>query len=91
MPYKLDPATGRIDYEKLHERALAFKPKIVIAGASAYARLIDYETMAKTCEASKALLLADMAHIAGPVAAGIIPSPFDHAHIVTSTTHKTLR
>jgi len=91
MPYKLDKSTGTIDYDKLHSTALLFRPKVIIAGASAYARKIDYERMAETCAAVGALLLADMAHIAGPVAAGLMPSPFPHCHVVTSTTHKTLR
>uniref|UniRef100_A0A6A7FSW6 Serine hydroxymethyltransferase n=2 Tax=Hirondellea gigas TaxID=1518452 RepID=A0A6A7FSW6_9CRUS len=91
MPYKLDPATGTIDYEALHRSALLFRPKLIIAGASAYARKFDYERIRKTCEATNSLLMADMAHISGIVAAGLLPSPFEHCHVVTTTTHKTLR
>ncbi|XP_038608417.1 serine hydroxymethyltransferase, mitochondrial [Tachyglossus aculeatus] len=91
MPYKLDPTTGLIDYEQLEVTARLFRPRLIIAGTSAYARLIDYARMKEVCEGVKAHLLADMAHISGLVAAKVIPSPFDHADIVTSTTHKTLR
>uniref|UniRef100_A0A6I8Q8G7 Serine hydroxymethyltransferase n=1 Tax=Xenopus tropicalis TaxID=8364 RepID=A0A6I8Q8G7_XENTR len=91
MPYKLNPATGLIDYDQLEMTARLFRPKLIIAGTSAYARLIDYARMRKVCDEMKAYLLADMAHISGLVAAGVIPSPFEHADIVTSTTHKTLR
>ncbi|KAK7076962.1 Serine hydroxymethyltransferase 2 [Halocaridina rubra] len=91
MPYRLNPSTGHIDYDKLHEHALLFRPRMIIAGASAYARLIDYKRMREIADAVKAVLLADMAHISGLVAADVIPSPFDHCHVVTTTTHKTLR
>ncbi|KAJ1160342.1 hypothetical protein NDU88_000844 [Pleurodeles waltl] len=91
MPYKLNPATGLIDYEQLEVTARLFRPRLIIAGTSAYARLIDYAKMKKVCEEVKAILLADMAHISGLVAAKAIPSPFEYADIVTSTTHKTLR
>ncbi|XP_029892644.1 serine hydroxymethyltransferase, mitochondrial [Aquila chrysaetos chrysaetos] len=91
MPYKLDPATGLIDYDQLEMTARLFRPRLIIAGTSAYARLIDYARMKKVCEEVKAYLLADMAHISGLVAAKAIPSPFEHADLVTSTTHKTLR
>ncbi|KAM3935093.1 serine hydroxymethyltransferase, mitochondrial [Leptodactylus fuscus] len=91
MPYKLNPATGLIDYDQLEVTARLFRPKLIIAGTSAYARLIDYARMRKVCDEVKAYLLADMAHISGLVAAGVIPSPFDHADVVTTTTHKTLR
>ncbi|KAM6106314.1 serine hydroxymethyltransferase, mitochondrial [Pterocles gutturalis] len=91
MPYKLDPATGLIDYAQLEVTARLFRPRLIIAGTSAYARLIDYARMKKVCEEVKAYLLADMAHISGLVAAKAIPSPFEHADVVTSTTHKTLR
>ena len=73
MPYRLDESTGLIDYEKLDELAQAFRPKIIIAGASAYSRKIDYARMRKTCDDTKALMLADMAHISGLVAAKLIP------------------
>ncbi|KAK4296748.1 hypothetical protein Pmani_017097 [Petrolisthes manimaculis] len=91
MPYKLNPATGEIDYDKLHEHARLFRPRMIIAGASAYARLIDYKKMREISDEVNAVLLADMAHVSGLVAADVIPSPFDHCHVVTSTTHKTLR
>uniref|UniRef100_A0A8C9Y0H9 glycine hydroxymethyltransferase n=1 Tax=Sander lucioperca TaxID=283035 RepID=A0A8C9Y0H9_SANLU len=87
MPYKLDPKTGLIDYEQLEKTARLFRPRLIIAGTSAYARLIDYSRMKKL----NAYLLADMAHISGLVAAGAVPSPFQHADLVTSTTHKSLR
>ncbi|MBN3296147.1 GLYM protein, partial [Amia calva] len=91
MPYKLNPQTGIIDYDKLEMTARLFRPKLIIAGTSAYARLIDYARMKKVCSEVNAYLLADMAHISGLVAAGVIPSPFEYADLVTSTTHKTLR
>ncbi|XP_076032177.1 serine hydroxymethyltransferase, mitochondrial-like [Oratosquilla oratoria] len=91
MPYKLNPATGCIDYDRLHENAKLFRPKMIIAGASAYARLIDYQRMREISDDVNAVLLADMAHISGLVAADLIPSPFDYCHVITTTTHKTLR
>ncbi|KAK2727714.1 serine hydroxymethyltransferase, mitochondrial-like isoform X2 [Artemia franciscana] len=91
MPYKIHSQTGLIDYEKLHESAKLFKPKLIIAGTSAYSRLIDYKRFREICDDVKALFLADMAHISGLVAGGVIPSPFDYADLVTTTTHKTLR
>jgi glycine hydroxymethyltransferase len=91
MPYRLDESTGLIDYDALEQSASLYRPKILIAGTSAYARPIDYGRMRKIADASKAYLLADMAHISGLVAAGVVPSPFDHADIVTTTTHKSLR
>lgn len=84
----LKKKTGLIDYEKLEESAKIYNPKIIIAGASAYARLIDYERIVKTAEECGAYVLADMAHLSGLVAAKVIPSPFDHVDIVTTTTHK---
>jgi len=91
MPYRLDEETGRIDYDELEKYATRFRPKIIIAGASAYARLYDYARMRKIADATGAILLADMAHISGLVAADVIPSPFDHCDAVTTTTHKSLR
>ncbi|XP_015265959.1 PREDICTED: serine hydroxymethyltransferase, mitochondrial [Gekko japonicus] len=91
MPYKLNPATGLINYDQLEITARLFRPRLIIAGTSAYARLIDYSRIKKVCEEVKAYMLADMAHISGLVAAKVIPSPFDYADLVTSTTHKTLR
>ncbi|XP_058867412.1 serine hydroxymethyltransferase, mitochondrial-like [Acipenser ruthenus] len=91
MPYKLNPVTGLIDYDQLEFTARLFRPKLIIAGTSAYARLIDYARIKKVCTEVKAHLLADMAHISGLVAGKVIPSPFEYADLVTSTTHKTLR
>ncbi|KAK0148117.1 Serine hydroxymethyltransferase, mitochondrial [Merluccius polli] len=91
MPYKLNPVTGLIDYDQLEVTARLFRPKIIIAGTSAYARLIDYARIKKLCTDVKAYMLSDMAHISGLVAAGSIPTPFDDSDIVTTTTHKSLR
>ncbi|RKF60408.1 putative serine hydroxymethyltransferase, mitochondrial [Erysiphe neolycopersici] len=91
IPYRLDISTGLIDYKSLEELALKEKPRIIVAGASAYSRLIDYQKMKETAEKVGAYLLADMAHISGLVAAKVIPSPFEFADIVTTTTHKSLR
>ncbi|GIY61328.1 serine hydroxymethyltransferase, mitochondrial [Caerostris darwini] len=91
MGYKLNVETGLIDYDKLEDMAKLFRPKLIIAGTSAYSRLLDYERFRQICDDVKAILLADMAHISGLVAAGVIPSPFDYADVVTTTTHKTLR
>jgi len=91
MPYRLDEATGYIDYDKLEEHATLFRPKLIIAGTSAYSRHIDYPRMRQICDKVGAYLLADMAHISGLVAAGVVPSPFEYADIITTTTHKSLR
>ena len=91
MPYRLDESTGLIDYDTLAANAKLFRPKLLVAGTSAYSRLIDYPRMREIADASKAWLLADMAHISGLVSAGVVPSPFDYADIVTTTTHKSLR
>lgn len=91
MPYRLNIETGTIDYETLHENAKLFRPKVIIAGTSAYSRLLDYAKFRKICDDVNAMLLADMAHISGLVAAKVIPSPFEYADVVTTTTHKTLR
>lgn len=91
VPYRLNEDTGLIDYEKLDELAQTFRPKIIIAGTSAYSRFINYKKMKATCEKINAFLMADMAHISGLVAAKVIPSPFSFADIVTTTTHKSLR
>ncbi|XP_046403650.1 serine hydroxymethyltransferase, mitochondrial-like [Ischnura elegans] len=91
MPYRLDPSTGLIDYVKLRETAKLFRPQIIIAGTSAYSRLLDYKTFREICDEVKAVLMGDMAHISGLVAAQVIPSPFEYADVVTTTTHKTLR
>jgi glycine hydroxymethyltransferase len=82
---------GRIDYDALRDRALEFRPKLIVAGASAYARTIDFATIAEVAREIDALLMVDMAHIAGLIAGGVHPSPVPHADVITSTTHKTLR
>jgi glycine/serine hydroxymethyltransferase len=91
MPYRLDESTGLIDYDRLAENALLFRPKIIIAGTSAYARHIDYKRMRAISDSVGAYLLADMAHISGLVAADVVPTPFEYADLVTTTTHKSLR
>ncbi|KAF1322193.1 Serine hydroxymethyltransferase, partial [Globisporangium splendens] len=91
MPYRLDEATGIIDYDKLDETAALFRPKLIVAGTSAYSRNIDYKRMREICDKNNAILLADMAHISGLVAAGVVPSPFEYADVVSTTTHKSLR
>lgn len=91
LPYRLDESTGLIDYVKLEELAMLYRPKIIIAGTSAYSRLIEYDRMRAITDKVGAYLLADMAHVSGLVAAGVIPSPFPHADVVTTTTHKSLR
>ncbi|KAH8821085.1 serine hydroxymethyltransferase-domain-containing protein [Xylogone sp. PMI_703] len=91
LPYQLDEETGLIDYKKLEELAVLYRPKLIVAGTSAYSRLIDYKRMREICDKVGAYLLADMAHISGLVAAKVIPSPFDYADVVTTTTHKSLR
>jgi glycine hydroxymethyltransferase len=89
--YGVDRETERIDYDALETIAKEVRPKLVVAGASAYPRIIDFPRMAAIAHGVGALLFVDMAHIAGLVAAGVHPSPFPHADIVTTTTHKTLR
>jgi glycine hydroxymethyltransferase len=89
--YGVDEATGRIDYDRLHAQARDVRPAMIIAGASAYPRIIDFAAFGQVAQDVGALLLVDMAHIAGLVAAGVHPSPVPHADIVTTTTHKTLR
>jgi len=91
MPYQLDPSTGEIDYDQMEKSAELFRPKMIVAGASAYARLIDYERIRKIADKVGAYVLADMAHISGLVAAEVIPSCFPYADVVTTTTHKSLR
>ena len=91
LPYRLDESTGLIDYQKLEELAMLYRPKIIIAGTSAYSRLIEYARMREIAEKVGAYLLSDMAHISGLVAGGVIPSPFPHSDVVTTTTHKSLR
>lgn len=91
MPYHINPDTGVIDYERLHSLATSFRPKMIIAGTSAYSRQLDYARFKQICDDVGAILMADMAHISGLVATGLHPSPFEHADVVTTTTHKTLR
>ena len=91
VPYGVDPETGRIDYGELMELALRHKPKLIVAGASAYPREIDFAKFREVADACGAYLMVDMAHIAGLVAAGLHPNPVPYADVVTTTTHKTLR
>ncbi len=91
VSYGVDPKTERIDFDKLLETALKHKPKLIIAGASAYPRSLDFERFRKVADACGAYLFVDMAHIAGLVAAGLHPDPVPFADFVTTTTHKTLR
>ena len=90
VPYGVDE-NGFIDYDALKKLAIETKPKMIIAGASAYARTIDFKKFREAADACGAVLMADIAHIAGLVAAGLHPSPFPYADVVTTTTHKTLR
>ena len=87
--YGLDPESQRIDYENLERLATENKPKLIIAGGSAYPRIIDFERIAKIAKSCGAWFMVDMAHFAGLVAGGVHPSPIPHADVVTSTTHKT--
>ena len=89
--YGVDPETETIDYDKVRQRAEECRPKLIIAGASAYPRFIDFKRMREIADSVGAYLMVDMAHIAGLVAAGEHPSPVPYAHVVTTTTHKTLR
>jgi len=91
VSYDVDLETEVIDYEKLEELVLQEKPKMIIAGASAYSRIIDFKKFREIADKVNAYLMVDMAHIAGLVVAGLHPSPIEYAHVVTSTTHKTLR
>lgn len=91
VSYKVDPKTERIDMDEVERQALEHKPKMIIAGYSAYSRELDFKRFREICDKVGALLFVDMAHFAGLVAAGIHPNPVPYAHFVTSTTHKTLR
>ena len=91
VAYGVDPVTHRIDYDQVRELAHKHKPKMIIAGASAYPRIIDFKAFADIAHEVGAYLMVDMAHIAGLVAAGLHPSPVPYADVVTTTTHKTLR
>jgi glycine hydroxymethyltransferase len=91
VPYGVRQEDERIDYDEIEKLAHEHKPRMIVAGASAYSRIIDFERIAKVAKAVDALFFVDMAHIAGLVAAGVHPSPVPHADIVSTTTHKTLR
>lgn len=91
VPYGVDEKTGRIDYDKLEETAMAEKPKLIVVGASAYPRIIDFERVGEIAKKCGAMLMADIAHIAALVAAGVHPNPVPYCDFVTTTTHKTLR
>lgn len=91
MPYRVNIETGIIDYDRLEENAQMYRPKILVAGTSAYCREIDYARMRKIADSVGAYLVVDMAHISGLIAAGVIKSPFEYADVVTTTTHKSLR
>ena len=89
--YELDPKTETIDFNSVREKAHSVKPKVILCGYSAYPRVIDFKKFREIADEVGALLMADIAHIAGLIAGGVHPSPFPHAHVVTTTTHKTLR
>jgi glycine hydroxymethyltransferase len=91
VAYKVNEETGRVDYDQMESLALQEKPKLIIAGASAYSRDWDYARMRKIADSVGALLMADIAHPAGLICTGLLNNPFPHCHIVTTTTHKTLR
>ena len=91
VPYGVDEETERIDYDEMRRLALEVKPKLIVVGASAYSRIIDFKRCREIADEAGAYLMVDMAHIAGLVAAGLHPSPIPYADVVTTTTHKTLR
>ena len=91
IPYGVNKETECIDYDELERLALQYKPKLIVSGASSYSRIIDFKKIREICDKVGALMMVDMAHIAGLVAAGLHPSPIPYAHVVTTTTHKTLR
>jgi len=91
FPYRLVESTGIIDYDTLETNATHYRPKLLVSGASAYSRHIDYARLRKIADINNSYFMMDMAHISGLVAAGVMPSPFPHADIVTTTTHKSLR
>lgn len=91
VPYGVDDETGLIDYDKMREIALECRPKLIVGGASAYSRTLDFKKFREIADEVGAILMIDMAHIAGLVAAGLHPNPVPYADVVTSTTHKTLR
>lgn len=91
VTYKVHPETEMLDYEEIRTLAQQHKPKMIVAGASAYSRIIDFQKFREICDSVGAYLFVDMAHIAGLIAAGLHPNPVEHAEFVTTTTHKTLR
>merc|ERR1712113_405950 len=91
LPYKVHPETGLIDFDKLRESALVFRPAMILCGASAYPRVVDFAKFRAIADEVGALLMADIAHISGLVATKQHPSPFEHCDVVTTTTHKSLR
>jgi glycine hydroxymethyltransferase len=91
LPYRLNEQTGTIDYDTLKSNAKLYRPKLIVMGASAYSRHIEYDRIRQVADENNSVLMCDMAHISGLVAAGVMPSPFEFADIVTTTTHKTLR
>merc|ERR1712224_454648 len=91
LPYKVHPETGLIDFDELRKQALLFRPAMIICGASAYPRILDFKRFREIADECGALLMADMAHISGLVATGLHPAPFEHCDVVTTTTHKSLR
>lgn len=91
FPYRVHPETGLVDYDRLAEQALAYRPKMIICGASAYPREWDYARLRAIADEVGAFLFCDMAHYSGLVAAEVLRSPFEHCHVVTTTTHKSLR
>jgi len=91
VSYGVDPVTHVIDYDKVYQTAMEVKPKLIVCGASAYPRIIDFKRFREIADACGAYLMVDMAHIAGLVAAGVHPNPVPYAHFTTTTTHKTLR
>lgn len=91
MPYGVDETTGLIDYDELERLALEHKPKLIIAGFSAYSRVLDWPRFREIADKVGAYLMADVAHVAGLIAVGLYPSPVPYADVVTTTTHKTLR
>ena len=90
-PYKVREDNHQIDYDALAAQALEVKPKLIIAGGSGYPRILDFARFRQIADSVGAYLMVDMAHIAGLVAGGVHPNPLEHAHVVTTTTHKTLR
>lgn len=91
FPYRLNEETGRVNYDEMEELAVRYRPKTIVSGGSAYARFWDFERIRSICDKAGSWMLFDMAHISGLVAAGVHPSPFDFADVVTTTTHKSLR